>query len=105
MRWYGSGGWGEGDGVPECFQLPDVVAGLAAGVGAAGVVAGAEVVVADGGVGEQVPDDECATRRPVVSPVQPGGIGGRSLGLMAYLEPKGEGDKSMPEKQRSCSGV
>jgi hypothetical protein len=24
---------------------------------------------------------------------------------MAYLDLKGEGDKSMPEKQRSCSGV
>src|SRR2546421_10483311 len=24
---------------------------------------------------------------------------------MAYLDPKGEGDKSMPGKQRSCSGV
>jgi hypothetical protein len=32
-------------------------------------------------------------------------LGGRFLGLMAYLDPKGEGDKSMPGKQRSCSGV
>ena len=55
---------GEGDCVAECFELADVVAGLAFGVGAAGVVAGAEVVVAGGGVGQQVPDDECATRRP-----------------------------------------
>jgi hypothetical protein len=30
---------------------------------------------------------------------------GRFLGLMAYLDPKGEGDNSMPGKQRSCSGV
>jgi len=32
-------------------------------------------------------------------------LGGRFLGLMAYLDPKGEGNNSMPEKQRSCSGV
>jgi putative transposase len=32
-------------------------------------------------------------------------LGGRFLGLMAYLDPKGEGDNSMPGKQRSCSGV
>jgi hypothetical protein len=31
----------------------------------------------------------CATRRPDVSPAQRGGIGGTSLGLMAYPEPKG----------------
>jgi len=30
---------------------------------------------------------------------------GRFLGLMAYLDPKGEGDNSMPGKQRSCLGV
>ena len=33
------------------------------------------------------------------------GFGGRSLGLMAYLDPKGEGDKSMPGNRRSCLGV
>ena len=27
------------------------------------------------------------------------------LGLMAYLEPKGEGNSSMPENQRPCPGV
>src|SRR6266702_2011049 len=32
-------------------------------------------------------------------------LGGRFLGLMAYLDPKGEGDNSMPGKQRPCSGV
>jgi hypothetical protein len=32
-------------------------------------------------------------------------LGGRFLGLMAYLDPKGEGDKSMPGKQRSRPGV
>jgi hypothetical protein len=32
-------------------------------------------------------------------------LGGRFLGLMAYLDPKGEGNNSMPEKQRSCSGM
>ena len=52
------GGGGEGDGEPEGFELADVVTGFAAGIGAAGVVAGAEVVVAGGGVGEQVPDDD-----------------------------------------------
>lgn len=41
----------------------------------------------------------CATRRLVVSPAQPGGIGGIFLGLMAHLDPKGEGDQSMPENQ------
>jgi hypothetical protein len=30
---------------------------------------------------------------------------GRFLGLMAYLDPKGEGDQSMPGKQCSCPGV
>src|SRR6266508_1231822 len=54
----GSGGRGEGDGEPEGFQLADVVAGLLGFVDAAGVVAGAKVVVAGGGVGEQVPDDD-----------------------------------------------
>ncbi len=42
----------------------------------------------------------CATRRSFASPVQPGGIGGRSLGLLAYLDPKGEGDRSLPGNQR-----
>jgi Transposase DDE domain len=32
-------------------------------------------------------------------------LGGRFLGLMAYLDPKGEGDNSMPGKQRPCPGV
>ena len=41
----------EGDFESECLQLPDVVTGLAVGVDAAGVVAGAEVVVADIGIG------------------------------------------------------
>src|SRR6266568_9495671 len=54
----GSGGGGEGDGEPQGFQLPDVVAGLVGFVDAVGVVAGAQVVVAGGGVGEQVPDDD-----------------------------------------------
>jgi hypothetical protein len=47
----------------------------------------------------------CATRRLDVSPAQRGGIGGVSLGLMAYLDPKGEGDNSMPANQQSCPGV
>jgi hypothetical protein len=32
-------------------------------------------------------------------------LGGRFLGLMADLDPKGEGDKSMPGKQWPCPGV
>jgi len=32
-------------------------------------------------------------------------LGGRFLGPMAYLDPKGEGNNSMPEKQRPCSGA
>src|SRR6266704_990250 len=48
---------GEAGGEPQGLQLPDVVAGLLGFVDAAGVVAGAQVVVAGGGVGEQVPDD------------------------------------------------
>ena len=42
----------------------------------------------------------CAARRPVIFPVQPGGIWRIFLGLMAYLDLKGEGDKSMPGNQR-----
>ena len=34
-------------------------------------------------------ESDRAMRRPVVSPVQPGGIGGIFLGLMTYPEPKG----------------
>jgi hypothetical protein len=48
---------------------------------------------------------QCAMRRLVVSPAEPGGTGGRFLGSMAYLEPKGEGDSSMPLTRRPCSGV
>jgi hypothetical protein len=48
---------------------------------------------------------QCAMRRLVVSPAEPGGTGGRFLGPMAYLDPKGEGDSSMPLKRRPCSGV
>ena len=33
------------------------------------------------------------------------GLGGRFLGPMAHLDPKGEGNNSLPGKQRSCSGV
>jgi hypothetical protein len=32
-------------------------------------------------------------------------LGGRFLGLMAHLDPKGEGDNSMPLKQRPSSGI
>jgi hypothetical protein len=34
-------------------------------------------------------EEECAARRFVISPVQPGRIGGISLGLMAYPALKG----------------
>ena len=40
-----SGGWVEGDGVPEGLELGDEPAGLAFGVLEAGEVAGAELVV------------------------------------------------------------
>src|ERR1039458_3402210 len=53
-----SGCLGKCDGVPECLQLPDMVAYLLARVDAAGVIASAEVVVAGGGGGEEVPDDD-----------------------------------------------
>jgi hypothetical protein len=43
---------------------------------------------------------QCATRRPFASPTESGGIGGASLGLLAYLDPKGEGDRSLPGNQR-----
>ena len=33
--------------------------------------------------------EECAARRFVISPAQPGWIGGMSLGPMSYLAPKG----------------
>src|SRR5215469_7565576 len=56
--WRWSGWLGEGDGVAEGFELADVVAHLAVLVDPAGVIAGAEVVVAGGGVIEQVPDDD-----------------------------------------------
>ena len=48
---------GDGDGEAERFELPDVVTDLLVLVGAAGVVARAEVVEGGRGVGEQVPDD------------------------------------------------
>ncbi len=43
---------------------------------------------------------QCATRRPVVSPVQPGGTQGRFLGPMANPDPKGDRNNSMPGKMR-----
>jgi hypothetical protein len=42
----------QGDGVAEGLELADQAAGLAAGVDAAGVVVGAQVAEAGGGVGE-----------------------------------------------------
>jgi hypothetical protein len=92
----GSGCRGEGDGEPKGFQLADVVAGLVGLVDAAGVVAGAQVGVAGGGVGEQVPDDDqdgagdsdqglelaAALDDPPVALAEEGvGLGGRGGGL------------------------
>jgi hypothetical protein len=48
---------------------------------------------------------QCAARRPVVSPAQPGGTRRRFLGPMAYPDPKGERDKRMPANRRSSPGV
>jgi hypothetical protein len=52
----GSGGGFEGDFVAECFELADVVAFGAFGTDTGVVEAGAEVVEAGGGVGEQMPE-------------------------------------------------
>jgi hypothetical protein len=43
IRWETSGGGVEGDGVSEGVQFPEVLTDLAFGVGAGGVVVGAEV--------------------------------------------------------------
>jgi hypothetical protein len=43
--------------VAQRLELVDEVAGLAVAVDAAGVVVGAQVMEASGGVGQQVPDD------------------------------------------------
>jgi putative transposase len=51
-------------------------------------------------------DDHCAPRGASLYPrCSRDELGGRFLGLMAYLDPKGEGDNSMPGKQRPCPGV
>jgi transposase len=42
---------------------------------------------------------QCAMRRLVVSRLSREKLGGRFLGLLAYLDPKGEGDHSMPGKR------
>ncbi len=47
----------------------------------------------------------CAARRLVVSPVQPGVIRRKLLGPMAYPDPRGERNKSMPGNRRSSPGV
>src|SRR5215204_3780678 len=54
----GLGGGLKGDLVAEGFELADVVALGALWVDAGVVEAGAQVVEAGGGVGEQVPDDD-----------------------------------------------
>src|SRR5580693_9860150 len=53
-----SGGLGAGDGVAEGFELADVISGGPVFVDPGVVVAGAEVGISGGGVGEQVPDDD-----------------------------------------------
>jgi putative transposase len=51
-------------------------------------------------------DDHCAPRGASLYPRRSRDeLGGRFVGPMANLDPKGEGDNSMPGKQRSCSGV
>ena len=51
-------------------------------------------------------DDHCAPRGASLYPRRSRDeLGGRFVGPMAYLDPKGEGDNSMPGKQRLCSGV
>src|SRR6266516_5629857 len=57
MAGWWSGGRLQGDLVAERLELAHEVAGLAAGVDAAGMVGGAQVVEAGGGVSEQMPDD------------------------------------------------
>ena len=52
------GGPGQGDDGADRLDLPDVVAELAAGIGAGPVVAVAEVSVPGGGIFEEVPDDD-----------------------------------------------
>jgi hypothetical protein len=55
-----------------------------------GLLGGGLLVVADRNL--------CATRRFIAIPAQPGGIGGTFLDPMAYPDPKGNGDRSMPAK-------
>src|ERR1017187_8351102 len=55
---YGSGGLGDGDLEAEGLDLADVVTDLPVGVETSLVVAGAEVGVPGGRVGQQVPDDD-----------------------------------------------
>src|SRR6266496_4801609 len=92
----GSGCGGQGDGEAEGFQLADVVAGFLALVDAVGVVVGAQVGIAGGGVGEQVPDDHqdgagdgdqglelaaALDQAPVALAEEGVGLGGRGGGL------------------------
>src|SRR5215207_8113044 len=96
MAGWWSGGRLQGDLVAERLELADEVAGLAALVDAAGVVAGAQVVEAGGGVGEQVPDDDqdgagdgdqglelaaALDQAPVALAEEGVGLGGRGGGL------------------------
>ncbi len=70
---------GDGHVEAECFQLADVAADLAVGVGVLRVVVGAEVAVAGFGVLEQVPDDnedgpaDSDVGFPPPAPAGPGG--------------------------------
>jgi hypothetical protein len=55
MAW--SGGWGEGDGVAEGFELGDDAAGFAFGIEAGGEVVRTEFPIGFAG-GQDVPDDD-----------------------------------------------
>src|ERR1700741_1774359 len=102
----GSGGGFEGDPVAEGGELGDVVADASLGDDAVGVVIGAEVVEAGGGVGEQVPDDDQEGARdrdqglelaaafddaPVAFTQEGGGLGGRGGGVAEHALEVGGG--------------
>jgi len=73
-----SGGGFEGDGVAESFEFADMAVLAPFGVGAGGVVAGAEVVEAGAGVRQQVPVALCSPGgwRDAKGPA---GLAGRAL--------------------------
>src|ERR1017187_159816 len=101
---YGSGGLGDGDLEAEGLDLADVVTDLPVGVGAGLVVAGAEVGVPGGRVGQQVPDDDqdgagdgdlglglaaAAGDPPVALAEEGAGAGGAGAGLVQRARQSG----------------